>query len=161
MIGGSFDIPVMHQDLANSTMPPLNLPFGAYVNPYSNTSYHGGVQMKPQLDHDKLLIKKQKENEDMSTFKKVLIALSAIVALGCVPLVRKGIKKSGGFVPYLKNLWKGNNTSYMSKITNWFSSVGKSMKKGAYNVTVKPAKAIGRGFKKLGSGIKNIFKKNS
>ena len=164
MIGGDFNVPIMYQDLANSSMGPLNMPFGGMVGagmPIGgyNTSYLGGVQMQQQPDRDKLVIKNKKENEDKNTFKKALGVLALEVGLGCIPIFRKGIKKAGGVIPYLKNMWKGNNTSFMTKVKNRFSSIGKSVKKGAYNITVRPAKAIGRGFKKLGSGIKNIFKK--
>lgn len=103
MIGNNFDIPVMHQDLANSTMPPLNIPFGTFA-PYS-TSYLGGVQMKPQPDHDKLILQKEKENQDMSTFKKVLAGVGIIIALGCIAPLRKSITKAGGLKNYLGNKW--------------------------------------------------------
>ena len=162
MVGDNFNVPIMYQDLANSTMGPLNMPFGGIYGtgmPVSgyNTSYLGGVQMQQQPDRDKLVIKNKKENEDKNTLKKALGVLALVVGLGCIPILRKGIKKAGGVIPYLKKLWKGNNTSVMTKIKNWFSATGKSIKKGAYNVTVRPAKAIGRGFKKLGSGIINKF----
>ena len=165
MIGDNFNVPIMYQDLANSAMGPLNMPFGGMIGtgiPYGyNTSYLGGVQMQRQPDKDKLVIQNQKENEDKNTLKIALGVLALAAGLGCIPIVRKGIKKAGGVIPYLKKLWKGNNTSVMTKIKNWFSATGKSIKKGAYNVTVRPAKAIGRGFKKLGSGIINKFNSSS
>lgn len=137
MIGGDFNTPVMYQDLANSTMPPMYMPFGGVIGSgfVGNTPYLGGIQMQRQLDHDKLTLMHQKENQDKSTMKKVLGAFVLILGLGSIPLLRKSIKKAGGFNKYLKNKWdaiinsfKGNKTSkpgFWQKIKNKFKRTPK------------------------------------
>ena len=146
MIGNSFDTPMMYQDLANSTMPPVNLPLGGYYGTY-NTSYLGGVQMQRQLDRDKVNIMQQKEQQDNGTMKKVLAAFVIILGLGAIGPVRKGIRKAGGIIPYIKKLW--NEPTLMKTISKSLSSFGNSVKHGVYNITVKPFKALGQGIKKL------------
>ena len=78
MIGGDFDVPIMYQDLANSTMSPMNIPFGMMPGMYgvgmygggmANTSYLGGVQMRQQPDRDKVEILNKKENSDKNIYK--------------------------------------------------------------------------------------------
>lgn len=110
MIGNNFDTPVMHQDLANYSMSPMN--FGMMGMPYANTNYLGGVRMQPQLDHDKLQVINKKKQESKSTLKKALAAMGIILAVGFIPVLGKSIKKAGGVGKFLSNQW--------TKITNWF-----------------------------------------
>lgn len=105
MIGGDFNTPVVHQDLANSTMGPMYMPFGGVIGGY-NTSYLGGVQMQRQLDHDKISLMNRKENQDSSTVKKALAAMVVILGLGAIAPLRNSIKKAGGIGKYLNNQWK-------------------------------------------------------
>lgn len=134
MIGDNYNVPIMYQDLANSTMGPLNMPLGGICGigmpPVGyNTSYLGGVQMQRQPDRDKLVIKDKKENEDKNTFKKALGVLAVVVGLACIPALRKSIKKAGGFNQYMKNKWEGivdffkgnnNKVSWWQKVKNKF-----------------------------------------
>lgn len=84
MLENRFDIPIIHQDLMNSTMPMM-MPFGQ--------SYLGGTRMRQQPDADKFITKNQKENEDKSTFKKVMIGLGVIGSCFVLAKCRKMIKK--------------------------------------------------------------------
>lgn len=122
MIGGDFDVPIMYQDLANSTMGPMSMPFGGMAGMYGagmyNTSYLGGVKMRRQPDSDKVQIMNKKGNEDKNTFKKVLLALGGIVLLGSIAPLRKSIKKAGGIGKYMKNGW--------SSVKNWFTGKKKT-----------------------------------
>ena len=131
MIGGNFDTPIMYQDLANSTMGPLNMPFGMYGGLYGGySSYLGAVQLPTQLDQDKFQTMKQKENDGKKTLKIAGTALAIILALGGIGRIRKGIKASGGVSKYLGNKWndlvnwiKGNKkpkVSLAQKIKNLF-----------------------------------------
>ena len=119
MVGGDLSTPIVHQDLINSSMEPMYMPFGG-VTGYGigASSYLGGVKMQRQLDQDKLDLMNKKENEDKSTFKKVLLALAVVIGLGAIAPLRKSIKKAGGIKSYLKNQWtsivnsiKGNKAS--------------------------------------------------
>ncbi len=136
MIGSNFDTPIMYQDLANSTMGPLNMPFGAYgagmYGAYSSAL--GGVQLPRQLDHDKFQTMKQKENDGKKTLKIAGIALAVILALGGIGRIRKGIRTSGGLTKYLGNKW--------NDLVNWVKG------------TKKPKVT-------LGQRIKNLFKKKN
>ena len=132
MIGDNFNVPIMYQDLANSTMGPLNMSLGGMRGvgmPIGSSSYLGGVRMQQQPDRDKLEIKHKKENEDKNTFKKAMGVLALAVGIACIPSLRKSIKKAGGISKYLKNKWdgivdyvNGNNTkvSFWQKIKNKF-----------------------------------------
>lgn len=108
MIGGDFDTPVMYQDLANYTMNPM-MPFGGMVGGMyggiGSTSYLGGVQMRPQLDTDKVQLMNKKNQEGMSTFKKAMLGIGACLLLGFIPVIGKSIKKSGGVWNYVKGLF--------------------------------------------------------
>lgn len=108
MIGGDFDTPIMYQDLANYTMNPM-MPFGGMVGGMyggiGTTSYLGGVQMRPQLDTDKVQLMNKKNQEGMNTFKKALLGIGACFLLGFIPVLRKGIKNSGGVLNYVKGLF--------------------------------------------------------
>ncbi len=122
MIGGDFDTPIIHQDLANSTLPTMGMPMGMYgygTGMYGgmtgNTSYLGGVRMQQQPDRDKVEIMNQKSNEDKHTFKKVLIALGTIVALGSIAPLRKSIKKSGGVKKYFASTWNSIKNVFKGK----------------------------------------------
>ncbi len=136
MIGSNFDTPIMYQDLANSTMGPLNMPFGIYgAGLYSGySSYLGNVQLPRQLDQDKFQTMKQKENDGKKTLKIAGTALAIILALGGIGRIRKGIKASGGLTKYLGNKW--------NDLVNWVKG------------TKKPK--VG-----LGQKIKNLFKKKT
>ncbi len=104
MIGGDFDTPIMHQDLANYTMSPMNF---AGMPMMGNTSYLGGVQMRRQPEQDELRLMNKKKNEAKNTFKKALLAIGGIFLLGFIPRISKGIKKNGCF-GYIKNLFHKN-----------------------------------------------------
>lgn len=111
MLGCSFsDTPIPYQDLASSTMPMMNLPLGPmYGAMYGGTmpqaSLLGGVQMKPQLDNDKVQLMNKKDEEGKSTFKKAALGLGAIVALCAGSVLFKSVKKAGGIGKYIKNLF--------------------------------------------------------
>ena len=107
MLGGDLSTPIVHQDLINSSMGPVYMPFGS-VSGYGigASSYLGGVKMQRQLDQDKLDLMNKKENEDKSTLKKALIALAVVIGLGSIAPLRKSIKKAGGIKTYLSNIWK-------------------------------------------------------
>lgn len=116
MTVGGFDTPIMYQDLANSSMGPMNMRgmlgnmYGAA--PMANTSYLGGVKMKRQPDADSLNTLHKKENEDKNTLKKALLVLGGAVALGCTPIFRKMIKNAGGFKQYTKNIFAKLKASF-------------------------------------------------
>ena len=131
MIGNNLDTPIVYQDLATSSMGPMNIGFMGGC-----PSYLGGVTMKGQLDADKIEIKNKKEQQDKKTFKTALIALGAIVGLALMPSLFKKCKKLLGISP------KTSKSKF-----SWTS-----IKNGLYNVTVKPLKAVGK-------GIKNLFGK--
>ncbi len=107
MVDGDFNVPVTHQDLVNSSMRYLNMPFAGFTGvPYGyNTTLLGNTQISRQLDHDKLEIKKDKENQDKNTAKNILIALSVILALGGIGPLRKSIARAGGFKKFVSNQW--------------------------------------------------------
>lgn len=158
MIGGDFDIPVMYQDLANSTMSPMNLPLGAMSGMYGagmyggvgNTNYLGGVKMRQQPDRDKVQIMNKKENEDKNTAKNILLGLGALVALGSIPVLRKSIKKAGGIVNYVKKLFSPS-MSLTDRIKNGFKAVGRGIAwpfKTAGKCVAWPFKKIGQMFQK-------------
>lgn len=153
MIGGDFDVPIMYQDLANSTMGPMRMPMGAMQGMYGtgmyNTSYLGGVRMPRQLDKDKVQIMNNKENQDKNTAKKVLIGLGAMIVLGSIPVLRKSIKKSGGIVNYVKKLFSPS-MSLSDKIKNGFKAVGRGVA-WPFKVT---GKCIAWPFKKIGQMLK-------
>ena len=157
MIGGDFDVPIMYQDLANSTMGPMSIPLGTMSGMYGagmyghmgNTNYLGGVQMRRQPDKDKVQIMNQKENQDKNTAKKVLIGLGAMIVLGSIPVLRKSIKKSGGIVNYVKKLFSPS-MSLSDKIKNGFKAVGRGVA-WPFKVT---GKCIAWPFKKIGQMLK-------
>ncbi len=132
MLGGDLSTPIVHQDLINSSMGPMYMPFGGVTGYGIGTSpYLGGVRMQRQLDQDKLDLMNKKETEDKGTLKKALIALAVIIGLGSIAPLRKSIKKAGGISAYLKNQWtnivnsiKGNKASNSSnnsqtKVSFW------------------------------------------
>lgn len=157
MIGSNLDIPIVYQDLATSSMGPMNIGF-------MGDSHLGGVKMKGQLDADKLEINHKKEEQDKKTLKIALIALGTIVGLSFMPSLFKKCKQLFGITP------KPSKSNF-----SWAS-----IKKGLYNITVKPAKAVGgkiknfftktnfkdglynvtiKPLKAVGNGIKNFFGK--
>ena len=91
MVGGDFDIPVMYQDMANYTMNPMMpmMPIGGIASSgiygNGNTSYLGGINIKPQLDNDKIEIMNKKEAESKDTAKKVAIGLGILLLIGFIP----------------------------------------------------------------------------
>ncbi len=109
MIGGDFDTPIMYQDLANYTMSPMSMPFGAMSGMYGggigNTSYLGGIQMQSQPDADRVELINKKRQESKNTFKKAMLALGVIFLAGFVPAIRKNIKNAGGLGKYIKTQW--------------------------------------------------------
>ena len=107
MIGSNFETPVMYQDLANSTMGPLNMMPGMYgAGLYGGyPQYLGGVQLPRQLDNDKFQTMKQKENEGKKTLKIAGAAIAIILAIGSLGRIRKGIRSAGGTGKYLVNKW--------------------------------------------------------
>lgn len=131
MLGGDLSTPVVHQDLINSSMGPMYMPFGGVTGYGIGTSpYLGGVKMQRQLDQDKLDLINKKEKEDKSTLKKALITLAVVIGLGSIAPLRKSIKKAGGISAYLKNQWtsivnsiKGNKpvkaTNNQTKVSLW------------------------------------------
>lgn len=131
MLGGDLSTPIIHQDLINSSMGPMYMPFGGVTGCGIGTSpYLGGVRMQKQLDQDKLDLMHQKESEDKSTLKKALIALAVVIGLGSIAPLRKSIKKADGIQAYLKNQWtsivnsiKGNKpvkaTNNQTKVSLW------------------------------------------
>lgn len=166
MIGGDFDTPVMYQDLANYTMGPMNIPFGVMSgNMYAggmigNTSYLGGVKMKPQLANDELQLINKKNEAGKSTFKKVMLGIGACLLLGFIPVISKGIKNSGGVWNYIKGLFTKTppapkKPSLWQKFKNLFNSGQQT----ANNIS-KWAKFKGWCNGKF-TAFKNLFKKNA
>ena len=117
MVGGDFDIPIMYQDLANYTMSPMMMPLGSITA--GNTSYLGGTQMKPQLDHDKIEIINRKEAEGKSTAKKVALGLGAVFLVGFISCLfgKKGLaSKVGGFLSRSYQSCKTHLSNFGTKI---------------------------------------------
>lgn len=116
MLGGDFSTPIVHQDLINSSMGPMYMPFGGVTGYGIGISpYLGGVKMQRQLDQDKLDLINKKEKEDKSTLKKALITLAVVIGLGSIAPLRKSIKKAGGVKVYLKNQWSNIINSIKGK----------------------------------------------
>ncbi len=157
MAGIDFDTPVMYQDLANSTMGPI-MPFGG-VPSSINTSYLGGVQMKQQLDSDKIEIINKKEKGDKHALKNVLIGLGVLLALGGIKPLSKSIKKAGGISNFFKNLSSNPVNSQPVK-----SESSKLAAKGFWAGFGDKLKKIGKSIlnapKNLWNKIKNIGNKN-
>ncbi len=131
MLGNDFDIPIMHQDLANYTMGPMAMPIGLN-NPYG-TNMLGGVRMASPLAHDSVNIHKQKDKESLTSFKKALIAIGAILTIGMLPAAKKNIKKAGGLWQFIKNSFKKKppkpvKTPIMQKIKSWCSNKWSKLK---------------------------------
>ena len=157
MLGNDFDTPIMYQDLANYTMSPMS-PIGFGMNPAMgvgpmgtigtggyNTSYLGGIQVKPQPDKDSVEIMNRKNQECYSTLKKVALTAGALFLLGFIPYFGKQIKKSGGIISYIKNLWK----KPQPKISRW-----QKFKNSAGNSWQKFKSSAGNNWQKF----KNLFK---
>ncbi len=96
MSGSDFDIPIMYQDLANSSMQAFSNPIGAYGynNPYC-TSYLGGITMPRQLTNDKLEIINKKDKDFKHNLKKSFVILGSIAAAGGILALGRSIKKGG------------------------------------------------------------------
>ena len=141
MLGGDLSTPVVHQDLINSSMGPMYMPFGGVTGYGIGTyPYLGGVKMQRQLEQDKLDLINKKENEDKNILKKALVTLAVVIGLGAIAPLRKSIKKAGGINAFLKNRWnnlvnsiKCNKTlkvqnnnqakvSFWQKVKNFFKS---------------------------------------
>ncbi len=155
MIGGDFDTPIMYQDLANSTMGPMYIPFGtmAGMSGYGtgiagiNSNYLGGARMRRQLDRDKIEVSNRKGNQDSHTLRNALIVIGACIALGSIAPIRKSIKKAGGISKYIKSFF-----SKKAKPTPKNSGVGTSIKNGVNAIgrgIAKPFKAVGNYFSKI------------
>lgn len=162
MIGGDFDTPIMYQDLANYTMNPMypvGMPFGGMVGGIGSTPYLGGVQMRPQLDHDKVQLMNKKSEEGKSTFKKALLGIGACLLLGFIPVVRKGIKNSGGVWEYLKGLF----SKQPAKQSWWQRFKNKFKKTPATGGTQSPSKwSKFKGWcGSKWSSVRNVFKKKT
>ena len=128
MIGNDYDIPVMYQDLGKYSMNPFGMPVGGmmpgmYGGMYP--SYLGGVTMAPQLEHDKVELKKKKNKEGNKTFKTVAKAVGALLLLGYIPYFRKRIIKSGGIGKYISKQWTALTNSFKNvfspkpKLSRW------------------------------------------
>ena len=162
MIGGDFDTPIMYQDLANYTMSPMSMPFGAMSGMYGggigNTSYLGGVQMRPQPDADRVELINKKHQESKNTFKKAMLALGVIFLAGFVPVIRKNIKNAGGLGKYIKTQWNALKTWFNStpspKPSAWqrFKNFFKRKPKAPTSPTGTPKPSVWQKFK-------NIFKR--
>ncbi len=136
MIGNNFDTPVVYQDLANYTMNPMMSPLGMYGGGMyggmygADMSYLGHVQLRPQPDHDKVQLMNKRNEECKETFKKSVLAIGAILLLGFIPRIYKGIKKSG-FNQYFKDMFSKKQKSSQSsghKVKNWFASKWQAVK---------------------------------
>lgn len=125
MIGDGFETPIMYQDLANYSMPYMNMPYMMGQN-----SLIGGVRMAPQLDHDKVDIIKKKENSDKKVFKTALAAIGAMLAIGFIPTIRKGIARSGGVFNYIRSFFVRQPAppSRMARFKAWCSNKWNSFK---------------------------------
>lgn len=158
MIGGNFDIPIMYQDLAESSMMTPIMPFGTALN----TSYLGGVQLPRQLDSDKLLLQRKDDENAKKTAKNVLTALGVIAGIVFFPSVIKGIKASGGLGKYLKSTWKSVRELFKSKPK---SAQTKNTVKGFLNkskIFVENTwQRITNGLKKFGKNSKKGMEKYS
>lgn len=135
---GDLDIPIMYQDLANYTMSPMNIPLGGITGNAGmyggNTSYLGGVQMKPQLDNDKVQLMNKKDNEAKNTALKIGAGLAAVFLMGFIPSLfgkkslfsQLGSKISATYAKYkpqisnLGNKIKGQNGK-IDTIKTWCS----------------------------------------
>ena len=131
MIGGDFDIPIMYQDLANSSLGTMPYTTGIPPAMYGygmggiagGSSYLGGVQMRQQPDRDKIEIMHKKETQDKSTLKKVLWVIGGAIALGSIPVLRKSIRIAGGLSQYAKNCLTSlkHFVTGKPKQGNWFT----------------------------------------
>lgn len=141
-----FGTPLMYQDIGSMSMRPMQMPFGMglYGGGFYNPSYLGGVRMQPQLDNDKFVTMRDKENQDKSVFKTALKVLGVMGLICCIGPVRKGIKNAGGLTKYLEN-------SYNS-IKKMFT--GKTAKTAA-----SPASTTGSTKTGFWTRMRNIFKK--
>ena len=136
MIGNDFDTPIMYQDLANYSMGPMSMPQTFGMMPGMNTSYLGGTQITPQLDHDKVEIMNRKNKEAKKTAKNVAIALGIIFLAGFIPYFRKKITSAGGFKKYLSNGWDSSKNLFKS--TPSAPSAPKSSRWQAFKNWFKP-----------------------
>jgi len=115
MISNDYDTPVMYQDLGAYSMNPFGID-GMMGMPYANTSYLGGVTLKPQPCQDQVNLINKKDKEGENTMKKAAYALGALFLIGFIPYFRKNIKNAGGLTNYAKNIY--NNIT--NKIKNIF-----------------------------------------
>ncbi len=137
MIGSNFDTPVMYQDLANYTMNPM-MGMGGMVGGIGAASYLGGIQMRPQPDSDKVQLMNKKNQEGNSTFKKAMLGIGACLLLGFIPVVKKGIKNSGGVWKYVKSLF--TKTPPAPKKPSLLKRFKNKFKKKTFKGSSKPSK---------------------
>lgn len=78
-----FDIPIMHQDLRDLSLGQINMPYGSYFG-YPSTNLLGGIQMRPILNNDQVLLKNKSSNSCLKTFKTVALAAAAILTAGAL-----------------------------------------------------------------------------
>lgn len=159
MLGDDFNSPIVYQDLANSTMRPMNMNFGMIpgginYSMYPSTSYLGGTTMRQQPDRDLVNIMNKKDTQDRGTLKKVLIAMGVILTLGAIPPLRNSIKKSGSVFKYVKNLF--------AKKPKPAATAGAKSSSGSWftNLFKKKSGTLSSGTKK-GNWFTNLFKKKS
>ena len=128
LINDDFNTPVIYQDLANSTMRPMNYNLGGMYR--TGPSLLNGVQMQSQLSEDKVEINKaQKAKGDGQLLKNVGLFLLGAAAIGFIPSMRKNIKNAGGIGKFVNKQF--------NKISNW----GKNLFNGKeINETAKTVK---------------------
>ena len=134
MIGSNFDTPIMYQDLATSTMPPMTS-FGMYGGMYGGVPHLYGIKLPPNLNKDKVELMHKKDEECKSSVKKALIAIAICFGVGFIPTLRKSIKNAGGIGKFIKNQWnnlvnwvKGTNTQQTQK-QGWWQKLKNKFKK--------------------------------
>lgn len=140
MLGGDFDTPIMYQDLGKYTMGGIPPMYGGMYGSgiIGNSSYLGGVQIRPQLDHDKVQLINKKNKEGKDTFKKAMLGIGACLLLGFIPVIKKGIKKSGGVGKYIKDVWT-SLTAPKAKKTSLWQRIKNKFKKNSSNNTSSPS----------------------
>lgn len=111
MIGSNFDLPIMYQDLAESSMMMPMMPFGtALASPYL-----GGVQLQRQLDADKVYLQHRDDENTKKTARRALSVIGVIAGITFLPALFKSVKTSGGIVKYFKDGWNSLRTMCKSK----------------------------------------------
>ena len=119
MIGSDYDTPVMYQDLGAYTPPGMyNGMMPGMMGMYP--SYLGGVKMQPILCEDKVELINKKNKEGNKNAKKLGLAIGGLFLLGFIPYFRRNIKKAGGVINYIKNLFNPPaKLSRWQRFKNW------------------------------------------